>query len=161
MMFKRILCPVDFSADSRAALEVAAGLARESSGTLVLVHVSQMTQWALGELTMAPQALQGISDSGEQELVRWKAVAQQLGAPTVETRSENGGAWDRIVYLASQDDIDLVVMGTRGRTGLQRVLLGSVAENVVRHAPCSVLVVRADQRTAREQPPAPQRDAAR
>jgi nucleotide-binding universal stress UspA family protein len=66
-----------------------------------------------------------------------------MGVREVQARSETGAAWDRIVAIADADPaIGLIVMGTRGRTGLPRALLGSVAEKVVRHAPCSVLVAR-------------------
>jgi nucleotide-binding universal stress UspA family protein len=143
MVFKRILCPTDFSAGAREAMQVAARLAIESSATLVLAYVWDMSVWAVSELTLAPAALQDLIDSAETELARWKREAQALGVREVQTRSETGAAWDRIVALCNQDsDIDLVVMGTRGRTGIKHVLLGSVAERVVRHAPCAVLVVR-------------------
>jgi len=60
-----------------------------------------------------------------------------------EPSSESGAAWDQIVAVARKDpDIELIVIGTHGRTGVQRALIGSVAERVVRHAPCLVMVVR-------------------
>jgi nucleotide-binding universal stress UspA family protein len=143
MMFKKILCPVDFSTGSREAMEVAARMAVESSATLVLEHVWDMSGWAISELMLAPVALQDLLDSCEAELVRWQRDARAMGVRTVETRSESGAPWERITAVCNRDpDIDLVVMGTHGRTGLQHVVLGSVAERVVRHAPCPVLVVR-------------------
>lgn len=75
--------------------------------------------------------------------------ATQLGAPHVSTRFLTGVPWDQIVKTLGDDArYDLVVMGTQGRTGLARVLLGSVTEKVIRHAPCSVLAVRGHDGTA-------------
>nr|HEX4315800.1 universal stress protein [Kofleriaceae bacterium] len=143
MVFKKILCPVDFSAGAREALTVAARIAVESSAALVLVHVWELPTWAITELTLAPAALQDLLDSNDAELARWKAEAAALGVRDVQTRSETGPAWDRIVAVAGSDPgVDLVVMGTHGRTGLSHALIGSVAEKVVRFAPCNVLVVR-------------------
>ena len=143
MKLEKILCPVDFSDGSRNAMTLAAGLAKDSAATLVIVYVWEMTTWAVSELTQAPAALQELIDQTETELARWKRDAQSMGVGEVQARSETGAAWDRIVALADADPaISLIVMGTHGRTGLPRALLGSVAEKVVRHAPCSVLVAR-------------------
>ena len=141
MALHKILCPIDFSNGSRHALRVAAERARESSAVLTLLHV-----WAppiAGEFQFAPVALQGMQDSEQAELAAWKALAIEFGAAEVEARFTTGAPWDQIVKLARADEaIELVVMGTHGRTGLVHALLGSVTEKVVRHAPCSVLVVR-------------------
>jgi universal stress protein A len=143
MVFKKIVCPIDFSAGSHHAMTVAARLAVESSATLVLVHVWELKAWAAPELTLAPSALQQLIDGSAEELARWKLDAKALGVREVQTRHDTGVPWDRIVTIARQDaDVDLVVMGTHGRTGLAHALLGSVAEKVVRHAPCAVLVTR-------------------
>jgi universal stress protein A len=84
-----------------------------------------------------------VADSEEVELAEWKAHAKELGANEVATRVLTGAPWDQIVAAARDDSaIDLIVMGTHGRTGLKHALLGSVAEKTVRHAPCPVLVVR-------------------
>jgi len=142
MGFTKILCPIDFSPGSHEALRVAAELARESSAALVLAHVWDPPQWSLaGEL--APGIIQEMVEAEELQLSRWKATAKELGAREVALELLTGAPWDQIVTAAQHDRaIDLVVMGTHGRTGLRHVLLGSVAEKVVRHAPCAVLVVR-------------------
>jgi nucleotide-binding universal stress UspA family protein len=146
MGFTKIACPVDFSACSREALRVAVELAGKS-GSLVLAHVWEPPRWATGEVPVAPEVIQQMVEAEQAELDKWKATAQQLGAPAVTVRFLTGAAWDAIVSLLKADpEIDLVVMGTHGRTGLQHVLLGSVAEKVVRHAPCPVLVVRDRER---------------
>lgn len=145
MGFTKILCPIDFSAASREALRVAVQLSRESSAPLVLTFVWDPPQWSrAGDFQLPTDALQEMAATDEAELGRWRAHAQELGAREVSVRFLTGTPWDQIVSLAKSDpSIDLVVMGTHGRTGLKHVLVGSVAEKVVRHAPCAVLVVRA------------------
>lgn len=144
MGFHKIMCPVDFSPGSREALVAAAELARDANAALVLAHVWEPSQWAIGgEFQLAPQVIQEMVDSEEAELAKWKAHAKELGVKEVATRFLTGAPWDQIVSAARDDRaIDLIVMGTHGRTGLKHVLLGSVAEKTVRHAPCPVLVVR-------------------
>ena len=144
-MFHKILCPIDFSAGSREALKSAAALAVESSAPLVLVHVWEPSPWAIGgEAFLSPEVIQEMVDSAEAELARSKDQARALGAKEVAVKFLTGVAWDQIVSAARDDSaIDVIVMGTHGRTGLKHALLGSVTERVVRHAPCPVLVVRA------------------
>jgi nucleotide-binding universal stress UspA family protein len=144
MVFTKIVCPIDFSPGSRKALWVAAKLAHESSAPLVLVHVWQPSHWTVaGEFQLASSVLEDMIAAEEAELTKWKLLASELGARDVIIKFLTGAAWDQIVAVARQDRaVDLIVMGTHGRTGLKHVLLGSVAEKVVRHAPCAVLVVR-------------------
>lgn len=143
MGFTKIVCPVDFSACSREALRIASELARDWSAALVVAHVWEPPRWSTGEVMIAPEVIQNMVDAEEAELESWKAMAKQLGAREVGTRFLSGVAWDAVLALLKDDPaVDLVVMGTHGRTGLKHVLLGSVAEKVVRHAPCPVLVVR-------------------
>jgi nucleotide-binding universal stress UspA family protein len=143
MAFHRILCPVDFSAGSGEALRVAAELARERDAALVLVHVWSPAQMTMGEGYLAPAVIQDMVDGETAQLAKSKTEAQQLGVKEVATRLLTGVPWDEIVSAARSDSaVDLIVIGTHGRTGLAHVLLGSVAEKVVRHAPCPVLVVR-------------------
>jgi nucleotide-binding universal stress UspA family protein len=145
MAFHKILCPVDFSPGSRAALALAAELARESNATLVIAHVLEPTRWTVaGAYSLAPEVIDDLVRSEEKLLAEWREQARQLGAKEVVSQALTGAAWDRIVQTTRDDAaIDLVVMGTHGRTGLGHVLLGSVAEKVVRHAACPVLVARA------------------
>ncbi|HEX7842011.1 MAG TPA: universal stress protein [Kofleriaceae bacterium] len=144
MAFTKILCPIDFSPGSREALRLAAELARDAPAQLVLAHVWEPPRWSNGEIPLAPGVIQDMVDSEEAELARWKAEAQKLGAKEIAVQFLSGVPWDEIVTLVKSDPaIDLVVMGTHGRTGIKHVLLGSVAEKVVRYAPCPVLVARA------------------
>lgn len=145
MSFKKILCPIDFSPASQHAMRVAVRLAAASDAELVLTHVWYLPPLAYGgEYPIAPGAVQILVEDNERGLTEAAAEAAQLGARRVTTKLLTGVPWDQIVdALRGDAAIDLVVMGTQGRTGLERILLGSVAENVVRHAPCPVLVTRA------------------
>ena len=143
MTFKRILCAVDFSDSAREAMRVAAELARTSGATLVLVHVWQAPLWTTDYGMHLPNdALLDVQATEESKLAAWRVEAQQLGAPEVISRLLRGVPWHEIAATARDDrTIDLIVLGTHGRTGLPRALIGSVAERVVRHAPCTVMVV--------------------
>jgi nucleotide-binding universal stress UspA family protein len=147
MTFKKILCPVDFSEDSQQAMQVAAELARGSQATLVLLYVWQPKQWMTDYGMQWPnEVLIEAQATEEGKLATYRKDAQRLGVPEVATRLMRGEPWDQIVSAAREDPaVDLIVMGTHGRTGLRRALIGSVAERVVRHAPCTVMVVRAPQ----------------
>jgi len=143
MTFKKILCAVDFSDSSREALRAAAELARTSQATLVLVHVWQAPLWATDYGMHLPNdALLKVQATEESKLASWRSEAQQLGAPEVVSKLLRGIPWDEIVGTARDDRaIDLIILGMHGRTDLRSALIGSVAERVVRHAPCTVMVM--------------------
>lgn len=141
MRFAKILCPIDFSAGSREAMQVAAELAAPQSGEIVLLHVWHPPYIASAESPIPEAMIMQLRTDAELELARWKAELGG-GGTRVTARLAIGAPWDQIVSLARQEGVDLVVIGTHGRTGIKRALLGSVAEKVVRHAPCPVLVVR-------------------
>jgi nucleotide-binding universal stress UspA family protein len=138
MKVRKILCPVDFSDGSEHALELAVRLAGEHEAELVVAHA-----WHLPPLTMeyslAPATLDLIQRDAAQGLDHAVERARGYGARNVRPLLLEGLPWHRITEAAA--GFDLIVMGTHGRTGLRHVLLGSVAEKVVRHAHCSVLVV--------------------
>ena len=148
MPFKKILCPVDFSDSSREAMRRAADLVKASGGSLTLFHVVHVPLTSYGEgapmmPSSGPELTRELGSEAEKTLAEWKRRAEEMGARTVTTQVVAGVPWNTIVEALDADrSYDLVVMGTEGRTGLGRVLLGSVAERVVRHAPCPVLVVR-------------------
>jgi nucleotide-binding universal stress UspA family protein len=141
MPFRKILFPTDFSESSRHALRYAVELARESGGSLTMLHVWDIKEYALKGETVS--LLSNIAAEAARVLADWTREAEELGAKQVATAVAEGVAWDKIVATLKKDpDFDLVVMGTQGRNGLKHALIGSVAERVVRHAPCPVLVVR-------------------
>lgn len=148
MAFKKVLCAVDFSDSSREAMRRAADLVKATAGSLTLFHVVHVpvVGYANGASMMPAPGVELTHELGaeaEKSLADWKKRAEEMGARSVSTQVVAGVPWHMIVEALEGDrTYDLVVIGTHGRTGLGRVLLGSVAETVVRHAPCPVLVVR-------------------
>jgi nucleotide-binding universal stress UspA family protein len=144
MTLHKILCPIDFSAGSQRALEVAAGLARRTAAELVLAHVWYVPPAVYGSpYPVAPDTMEDLADDNRRGLADAVREASRLGAERVTASFTVGIPWEQIVELLRNDAaFDLAVLGTHGRTGLGRFLLGSVTEKVVRHAPCSVLAVR-------------------
>lgn len=137
LQLQTILHPTDFSDRSEYAFRLAGSLARDHGARLVVLHVMPPPV-AYGETGFVME-LQGYRATVEKEL-------HQVRLPDpgvhVEYRLEEGNAASLIVEVASETNCDLIVMGTHGRTGLRRLLLGSVAEKVMRKAPCPVLTVK-------------------
>jgi nucleotide-binding universal stress UspA family protein len=145
MTFKKILCATDFSVGAAQAMTVAVRLASEADAELVLAHALHVPLPAFPiEYAYSPDIIQRLSEDAQHGLEAAVRDAAALGAKRVTSRLLNGVAWSAIVDVLDDPTFDLVVVGTQGRTGLARVLLGSVAEKVVRHAPCSVLAVHPD-----------------
>jgi nucleotide-binding universal stress UspA family protein len=139
---RRILVPTDFSPTSEAAYEVAIEFGARFGAALVLVHVHQMPAYVFpdGVLPLTPALFDEIERSISAELERYAGRARLAGR-TVITHSRIGVVHQEILRETEEGGIDLVVMGTHGRTGLNHVLMGSVAEKVLRRAPCPVLTV--------------------
>jgi nucleotide-binding universal stress UspA family protein len=143
MRFKKLLAALDFSPLSDQAFHTAAAMAADTGAQLVLLHVLQNRSGEELPSYRSHQIMPQHVAAADAKLAERKREANQLGAHLVSTRVEHGSPWYEIVDLLRQDrSFDLVVIGTHGRTGLKHVLLGSVAEKVVQHAPCPVLVVR-------------------
>jgi universal stress protein A len=145
MTFRRILCPIDFSECSRVAMRRAVELAIDSRAALTLLHVWEFPWYTFtSEMPAIPADLvQELRADAGWTLEKWAEEARALGADRLTMSLLEGVAWDQIIAVLRTDPAyDLAVLGTHGRTGLKHVLLGSVAEKVVRHAPCPVLVVR-------------------
>jgi nucleotide-binding universal stress UspA family protein len=153
LKLKRILVPVDFSDASRAALDYATDLARAVDGSLDLLHVWEAPVY----VTQATPLESGLTQTSLMEAVQTQAndglhafvlSAKQPGAPIRSLEIEMGAPASTICEYARSGRHDLIVMGTHGRTGIARVVIGSVAEHVVRLAPCPVLTVRHVQAAA-------------
>jgi nucleotide-binding universal stress UspA family protein len=146
MSFRKVLCPIDFSPGSRQATRVAIRLANEVGAELVLAHAWHVPPVAFSEeLLLAAGAMQEMQEGAQAALDEAVREATELGARRPGSKLLAGTPRHEIVKLLEHDSgFDLVVMGTHGHTGLSRVLLGSIAESIVRHAPCSVLTVRPD-----------------
>jgi nucleotide-binding universal stress UspA family protein len=143
--FHDLLVPIDFSEHADAALDCALALAKASGGRVHLVHAYEIPLGTIPPYGVeVPQALLlGVRDAAARRLEKVTQRAQGAGIP-VEAHLAHGPAASTIVETAQQLGVDLVVMGTRGLTGLKHVLLGSVAERVVRTAPCPVLTLKSD-----------------
>jgi universal stress protein A len=143
--FRRILVPLDFSPHSDAALALAIELAKESGAELHLVHAYELP----AAVTMAygvaiPQAVwDGVQEAAVTRLEEGRKRAAAAGLEA-STHLATAPAADAIANAAETFRADLIVMGTRGLTGLKHVLLGSVAERTIRNAPCPVLTVKGD-----------------
>lgn len=142
---RTILHPTDFSEPSQAAFALACALARDYGARLVALHVVSIPVFVYGEgyLPTAPEEL--LAPAREQ----LNQLLSPQGNVRAEQRLEQGeDAALEIVRVAREINADLIVMGTHGRTGLRRLLMGSVAEQVVRKGPCPVLTMTAPFTTA-------------
>lgn len=139
----RILCPVDWSKASAGALQAAVELSLRFDASLTLLHVDQVPGSSIPEAMLpTPAAISAdLSGPADRPLVEWKALAERLGARHVEVLRSVGRPADEILVHARRGAFDLVVLGTHGRTALGHFITGSVAEEVVRQAPCLVLTV--------------------
>jgi nucleotide-binding universal stress UspA family protein len=140
---KAILCPTDFSLFSSRALRHATVLAQQHAAKLKVLHVVPgVTSYAGGSPYFpAPlAAIHALRDHAEAEMRSFVAPAVEARVP-VQTEVREGEAWREIVAAAEELPADLVVMGTHGRGGFERLFLGSVAEKLLRRLPCPVLTV--------------------
>jgi nucleotide-binding universal stress UspA family protein len=141
--WKKICCPVDFSDASRAAMEVSADLAKRFGATLTLLHAYPVPGFTFpdGSVVASARMLQELADQSAKHLGEWRRDAEGMGAKDVGTVTSVGEPAGEIVSWAKENGVDLLVLGTHGRTGLEHALMGSVAERVVRKARCPVLTV--------------------
>jgi nucleotide-binding universal stress UspA family protein len=138
MNASKILFPTDFSTLGQTALEMATSLARDRGAKLLIAHVEEPPMaYGGGEFYY------GIDEPNREELKRMLSEVVPTD-PNVgyEHRLLVGSPAGAIVYLAEKERVDMIVMPTHGRTGLLRLLMGSVAEEVVRKAKCPVLTVK-------------------
>lgn len=145
--FRKILVPVDFSECSMAALEHAAVWAERFGAALDIVHVweapSFTPQAPFGDATIADAAyIESVRARAEESMEAFANEARARGVRVHAAWCTPGSPALRIVEIAGDGGYDLIVLGTHGRTGLKHLLLGSVAERVVRLAPCPVVTVR-------------------
>lgn len=155
---RKILCPVDFSETSAHATRYGVALADTFAAELVLLHVEEVPDLALADYyamsadgfgLVASPAARGLAEQTDREKNALqgdldKAVAA-LGKDhrcRISTRLRRGKGFLEIILAAKEENVDMIVIGTHGRTGLAHVLMGSTAEKVVRMAPCPVLTVK-------------------
>jgi nucleotide-binding universal stress UspA family protein len=145
--WKKICCAVDFSPQARIAMEEAAHLATSRRAALTLAHVFAAPKPGMlpsaDVLASAPADVEAeLRREIEPQMEAFQADAERIVGAPVETILLVGKAPEVLTQLAADGGYDLLVIGTHGRTGVKRLVLGSVAEHVVRASPVSVLVVR-------------------
>ena len=141
MPFKRILSAVDFSPNSLEGFRIAAELASVHSAALHLLHVIEALPSAPGEATM--EFVQKANEAVDQLVASSQPALEKV---TLTTEVVSGRAFDEIVNRARDWRADLIVLGTKGTTSLEEIFLGGTAEHVIKEAPCSVLIVRPQDR---------------
>jgi len=140
---KKIVVPVDFSNCSREGLRYAIGFANEFDARIILLHATYLGYvyssegTAIYDIPSLQKAARKNAERKMRELIR----SVNFGAVKFETAFTEGSPVIDICAFAKDHDVDLIITSTHGLTGFQHVLIGSIAERVVRHAPCSVLVV--------------------
>lgn len=148
--FKTILFATDFSPASNVAFNVAAALARDYRARIIALHVVEPVHMGFSEFS----AYVGPDEDKGEAMKMLKALKAPSPTVTIEHRMLEGDAATVIVETAAEVAADLIVMGTMGRTGLTRLVMGSVAEEVLRRAPCPVLTIRGAVRVKTEEPAA-------
>ena len=138
LAIRKILCPTDFSDSARPAFDLACALARDYRAALVVMHVAPPTPAFAPDGIAIPVPVEG-PDELRARLVQLHPVDPGM---EVEYHVAEGDAGEQLLKAARDTKADVIVMGTHGKSGLTRLLMGSVAESVMRHAPCPVLTVR-------------------
>ncbi len=144
MQIKTILFPTDFSNGARAAMDHAVSLARDYKAKIILLYVIQdisIAEWYIPSSLSVTDLVEDMQKSAWKEMDKWAAeVAAKVG--DVEKAVVRGVPFVEIIRTAKEKNVDMIVIGTHGRTGIDHMLFGSTAEKVVRKAPCPVLTVR-------------------
>src|SRR5882724_5919502 len=149
--FRTIVCPVDFSAQSLHALDYALSLAKHYDSTLVLCHVVeiQVITPPMEPLVAVGSVLEDVTSTAQEEL---KKLAEEL-KPRVSKLIPilcEGSPAEETMRVAKDHSADLVVIGTHGRSGFDRLIFGSTTENLLRRASCPVLIVHSSDSAKEE-----------
>jgi nucleotide-binding universal stress UspA family protein len=141
----KILVPVDFSEHSQKALRYALAFAKQFDAEVTLVHIVEQMVYP-GDWMYPPLAVTDFATEKREQMVeRLRSLDEGSGLKTQHI-VRLGRAWQEVVEIAKEQHTDMIILATHGYTGLKHVLLGSVAEKIVRHAPCPVLSVRPEER---------------
>ncbi len=138
--FKHILLPTDFEPSSSSALELGVGLAQTFGAKLTLLHVWEIPIYPYMEFMLNSELIAGVEARALGRL-RTALASVQRALPTADSKLKTGQPWSGILDAIGETQADLVVMGTHGRRGVSHVVLGSVAEKIVRLSPVPVLTV--------------------
>jgi nucleotide-binding universal stress UspA family protein len=141
--FKTIVVPIDFSEHASSSLDYAIELGKQFKSKLHLIHSYPIHPIMVSPYGVAlpPDLDRSFREAADKQLAAWAERARQSGL-TVETSTSSDTAAEAITQCAEQIHADLIVMSTRGLTGLKHIVLGSVAERTLRHAPCPVLTIK-------------------
>jgi nucleotide-binding universal stress UspA family protein len=142
--FRNVLCAVDFSQDSARALEYAASLARHAAGRLTLMHAVEPMPVAYDPMVGVAFDIVGyeraLEESGRSQLQKFAPEATAVGCE-IDTIVARGKAYKEVLRVATERDIDLIVLGVHGRNALDRLVFGSTTEQILRRATCPILAV--------------------
>jgi nucleotide-binding universal stress UspA family protein len=139
--FKHILVPTDFEPSSAEALDVAVSLAQDFNAELTLLHVWEIPIYPYMEFMLNSELITRIEEQAVKRMDEALAKVREV-LPTANSKLKTGLPWGGILDAIHDEKPDLVVMATHGRRGLNHLLLGSVAEKVIRLSPAPVLTVR-------------------
>lgn len=145
-MFKKIMVPLDGSSFAEEALPYARGLAEYARATILLARVDEGHEPPPGVFVPAT-AIPEVFQLSAGEYLEQQAARLTMGGLAVQTIVLEGRVPDALLRCARDENVDLIVMSTHGRTGLSRLLMGSVAEQIVHGAPCPVLLIRPQARS--------------
>lgn len=142
-MFNKIVCPVDFSEFTDEIIEYGVSIAKKFDSELHLLHViPNLNYFTPYESFLTPENLVTMERSIEKEIDKdFQKTIKKIDIPVKQT-IKTGVTFVEILDYIKAEKIDLVVMGTHGRSGFEHILLGSVAEKIIRRSPCPVLTVR-------------------
>lgn len=156
MKVKRVLVPVDFSANSLHALDYAVDFAKAFKAELLVLYVVEPVYYAVPDFTGgAAAALGGVLDEQRRSArAQLLEMERRYAKRRVKLRIllQSGSAYQAIVDTARRLKADMIIMATHGRTGMSHLLMGSVAERVVRSATCAVLTLRGGKSPKRRSP---------
>jgi universal stress protein A len=152
MTIKRILVPVDFSPNSLSALDYAVEFAKPFKASVAVLFVVEPIAYAMPDFAGGAAVIGGLLDQQQRSArTQLRRLEERYAKRRIALRAllQTGSAYQAIADTAKQTKADLIVMGTHGRTGLSHLLLGSVAERVVRAATCPVLTLHPGHRRRR------------
>lgn len=142
-MFKKILCPVDFSKFTEEVIVYAADIAKQYGAELHVLHViPNLTYFTPYESFLTPENLVAVEKNIQNEVERDFGKILKHVDMEIKKVVKTGVAFVEIIEYAKSEGIDLIVMGTHGRSGIEHILIGNVAEKVVRKSPCPVMTIR-------------------
>ncbi len=144
MEIKSILFPTDFSQGARAAMDYALSLAHDYNARLILLYIIQdisIAEWYIPSTISAADLIEDMQKGAWKEMDKWAAEASSR-VKDVEKIVSRGVPFVEIIKTAKDRNVDIIVIGTHGRTGIDHMLFGSTAEKVVRKSHCPVLTVR-------------------